>query len=314
MPAPLLRRPGMTFLGVTLPIIGSVAVALAFTFALASPPLKDQALAWVTARIDLQSVTPASLPQIPPVTVTAQAAPPMMETEREFEAPSSQASRPSESSPDESKADAAAVPLTPDPGGAPKAIEADTVALVPSSELASLTNRSKIADDKGRTALLPSSDLESPTNGSRTADDKSGAVLLRTAHVGEAPQVREPDINGDYPTALLRQAEHGNRQAQYNLAVMYASGRGVPQDEAEAHRWYRRAAEQGDAAAQSIIGSAYLFGRGAPKDYVQAHLWLSLAARGGDNASGKVRDGLERFMTVTQISEARRLTREWKSK
>ena len=37
--------------------------------------------------------------------------------------------------------------------------------------------------------------------------------------------------------------------AQYNLAVLYANGQGVPQDYVEARKWYRKAAEQGDAAA-----------------------------------------------------------------
>ena len=121
----------------------------------------------------------------------------------------------------------------------------------------------------------------------------------------------------DYTAAALwyrEAAERGDRLAQHNLAVMYANGWGVPQDEAEANRWYRKAAEQGDASAQSLVGSAYLFGRGAPKDFVQAYLWLNLAAQGGDKSAGKVRDSLEGIMTAAQISEARRLTREWKPK
>ena len=36
---------------------------------------------------------------------------------------------------------------------------------------------------------------------------------------------------------------------------MYASGLvGIPQDDAEAQRWFRLAAEQGDADAQFILG------------------------------------------------------------
>ena len=95
---------------------------------------------------------------------------------------------------------------------------------------------------------------------------------------------------------------------------MYANGWGVPRDEAESNRWYRKATEQGDASAQSLVGSAYLFGRGAPKDFVQAYLWLNLAARSGDKSAAKVRDDLEGIMTAAQISEARRLTREWEPK
>ena len=42
-------------------------------------------------------------------------------------------------------------------------------------------------------------------------------------------------------------AEQGNESAQYNLGNMYANGRGVPKDDAEAVRWYRLVAEQGYA-------------------------------------------------------------------
>jgi TPR repeat protein len=73
-------------------------------------------------------------------------------------------------------------------------------------------------------------------------------------------------------------AEQGNASAQSNLGVMYRLGRGVPQDNAEAVKWYRRAAEQGNAKAQSNLGVMYGLGQGVPQDYVQAHLWFNLAA------------------------------------
>ena len=37
--------------------------------------------------------------------------------------------------------------------------------------------------------------------------------------------------------------------AQDNLGGMYANGTGVPQDDAEAAKWYKLAAEQGYATA-----------------------------------------------------------------
>jgi len=51
---------------------------------------------------------------------------------------------------------------------------------------------------------------------------------------------------GDYAEArkLLRPAaEQGEALAQTVLGAMYDSGRGVPQDDAEAVKWYRLAAE-----------------------------------------------------------------------
>ncbi len=51
---------------------------------------------------------------------------------------------------------------------------------------------------------------------------------------------------GDYATAYqewLPLAEQGNADAQFSLGGMYAGGEGVPEDDAAAVKWYRRAAE-----------------------------------------------------------------------
>jgi len=39
----------------------------------------------------------------------------------------------------------------------------------------------------------------------------------------------------------IRFAEQGEAAAQFNLGLMYATGQGVPQDDAEAAKWFRRA-------------------------------------------------------------------------
>ena len=54
---------------------------------------------------------------------------------------------------------------------------------------------------------------------------------------------------------LLRPlADQGDATAQYDLGLMYAKGQGVPQDYAEAVKWFRKAADQGDASAQYNLG------------------------------------------------------------
>ena len=61
----------------------------------------------------------------------------------------------------------------------------------------------------------------------------------------------------DYATALREWkplAEQGDAAAQTNLGNMYAIGRGVTLDAAEAVRWYRKAAEQGLASALPALG------------------------------------------------------------
>ena len=114
-------------------------------------------------------------------------------------------------------------------------------------------------------------------------------------------------------------AEQGHAIAQVSLGVMYGEGRGVTQDYAEALQWWRKAAEQGVAGAQNNLGVMYSYGRGVPQDYVQAHMWLNLAASrrfpGEDrDQSVKNRDIIATRMTPAQISEARKLAREWKPK
>ena len=47
----------------------------------------------------------------------------------------------------------------------------------------------------------------------------------------------------------------GAASAQYNLGFMYLNGQGVPQNYAEAAKWYRKAAVQGDVDALGFSDS-----------------------------------------------------------
>ncbi len=137
---------------------------------------------------------------------------------------------------------------------------------------------------------------------------------------------------GDYATALQEfkpLAEQGIAEAQFSLGLMYWHGRGVPQDSAEAAKWYRLAAEQGQATtrsgrraiatAQFSLGAMHADGAGVPQDYILAHMWFSLAGSrfppGPDrDFAAKYRDFAATKLTPAQIAEAQRLAREWKPK
>ncbi len=109
-------------------------------------------------------------------------------------------------------------------------------------------------------------------------------------------------------------AEQGNADAQYNLGAMYDQGWGVPQDYAEAVKWYRMGAEQGDVWTQVALGVKYANGEGVPQDYVLAHMWLNLAVAQGSKNGILFRDEFAESMTSEQVAEAQRLAREWKPK
>ena len=68
-------------------------------------------------------------------------------------------------------------------------------------------------------------------------------------------------------------AEQGHAKAQFNLGNMYSKGRGVPQNDTEAVRWYRMAAKQEITAAQYNLGYMYDTGEGVPKNDAEAVRW-----------------------------------------
>ena len=75
----------------------------------------------------------------------------------------------------------------------------------------------------------------------------------------------------------MKKAEQGDVVAQTNLGVMYAHGRGVAQNIAEACAWYRKAAEQGYANAQFKLGVMYANGRGVVQNDAEACVWYRKA-------------------------------------
>ena len=97
-------------------------------------------------------------------------------------------------------------------------------------------------------------------------------VLLLSAYLGLGTLVAQ-DFN-----TLMERAQKGDAQAQSNLGLIYDNGEGVPQDYAQAMKWYRLAADQGYASAQYNLAVMYQYGQGVPKDYVQAAKWYRLAA------------------------------------
>jgi localization factor PodJL len=77
----------------------------------------------------------------------------------------------------------------------------------------------------------------------------------------------------------------GNPAAEYELAVRYADGRGVPASIEEAAHWFERAANHGLAPAQYRLGSLYEKGQGVKKDLEAARrLYTAAATKGNGKA------------------------------
>ena len=80
---------------------------------------------------------------------------------------------------------------------------------------------------------------------------------------------------------LYEMAEQGDAEAQLLYAECCRKGEGVPQDDAQAAVWYRKAAEQGLAVAQFNLGLCFADGKGVPQDAAQAAVWFRKAAGQG---------------------------------
>jgi TPR repeat protein len=149
--------------------------------------------------------------------------------------------------------------------------------------------------------------------------------------------------------ALRASAEQGNAEAQFSLALLYEHGRGLPKDQGEAVRWYRRAAMQGDTFAQNSLGNNYWEGTGVPKDdreavwwwrlaadkgfspaqhslgkilagggqgvpvdRPQAYMWLMLAAAQGDEEAARQGDLLAKQLGPSEVANAKKMINQWK--
>lgn len=108
-------------------------------------------------------------------------------------------------------------------------------------------------------------------------------------------------------------AEQGNEKAQFNLGAAYEAGRGVAVDPAEAHRWYLAAADQGFLRAQYKVAELYESGTGVEADLIQAYKWFALAGKPRYLDARKRRKRVADKMDLFEIAEADLQVRLWRA-
>lgn len=102
-------------------------------------------------------------------------------------------------------------------------------------------------------------------------------------YVGEA-YAQGKGVDVDYEKAVEwyePAAEHGDKDAQYNLAVCYQKNH-AKQNHEKAVEWYLKLANEGNLKAQSNLGSCFEHGWGVERDMNMAFTWYKKAAEGGD--------------------------------
>jgi TPR repeat protein len=68
--------------------------------------------------------------------------------------------------------------------------------------------------------------------------------------------------------------------------------------------------ESGDSESQYELAMMYGNGLGVPRDYVQAHTWSAVASANGQEAGAGAQSLFAKHMTADQIAEAESLARE----
>jgi len=99
------------------------------------------------------------------------------------------------------------------------------------------------------------------------------SIVPTDVHFSQGP-ANTPDV----VKRLRDAAERGDASAQFRLARAFEDGDGVPQDDEQAHLWYRKAADQRLASAEFAVGMDYWRGRGVQPDQAEAIEWMRRAA------------------------------------
>jgi hypothetical protein len=90
-----------------------------------------------------------------------------------------------------------------------------------------------------------------------------------------------PEEKGADIAELIEKAEAGDVDAQYAVASMYRYGKGVPQDNEEAVRWYKMAAENGDPYAYYNLGVMCASGLGMKRNCIESERYFEEARKHG---------------------------------
>ena len=141
----------------------------------------------------------------------------------------------------------------------------------------------------------------------RAAEQGHAEAMCEVAHFPEflSEPFRSPLSDEDSWQWMLRAAEAGSHEAQYNVGAALATGdradSGVRQDLETAFTWYRRAADGGHIGAQFNLACMLAEGEGCDRDLPGAKAWLDRAIAGGYEHADGLRSYLEWMQAVAIV-------------
>lgn len=101
----------------------------------------------------------------------------------------------------------------------------------------------------------------------------------------QADELRQQGKYYESTELYRRLAEHGNAWAQVQLGIAYQLGKGAPQNDTEAAKWYGLSASQGLPLAQHLYAYRFFMGSGVQKSDREGLRWLTRSAEQGHAAA-----------------------------
>ena len=114
---------------------------------------------------------------------------------------------------------------------------------------------------------------------------------------------------GNYEKALkiwTVEADEGNKEAFYNIGLLYFFGNGVEKNLPLAFEYCQKAAFMGSPRAQNNLAFMYIKGLGVEKSYINSYAWATVAIKHGYN-SQLIRDDARIQLTPAMLRDARKL-------
>ena len=104
-----------------------------------------------------------------------------------------------------------------------------------------------------------------------------------------------------------KEIRHGNKEAMYNMGLLYYFGKGVTRDLKMAFMYCEKAAFKGSARAQNNLAFMYMEGLGTEKSYISAYAWSIIAINNGYRSHG-IRDDAKINLTPAMLYDANKLS------
>lgn len=114
---------------------------------------------------------------------------------------------------------------------------------------------------------------------------------------------------GNYKKALevwTVEAEEGDKEAFYNIGLLYFLGNGVEKNLPLSFEYCQKAAFMGSPRAQNNLAFMYIKGLGVKKSYIDSYVWAKVAIEHGYN-SHQIRDDARIQLTIAMLRDAEKL-------